>query len=134
MKKVSEIQTEIFNQTGLKTTVGRGTGSMKKYITLIPQFQNGNYPDFPVDWLRTYKKQFVQHDGVEPLCSVSSIHLPAASFEYDPIRYKKDAKPKPIEEQKARTWGSKNSQLRLDKAAARYAKALRRGENRARYY
>ncbi len=31
-------------------------------------------------------------------------------------------------------WGSKNSQLRLDKAASRYAKRIRRGANCAKYY
>lgn len=52
----------------------------------------------------------------------------------DRIEMKKEAKPKPIDPNKPQKgWGSKNSQIRLDKAIARNAKKMKKG-NTATYY
>lgn len=135
--KVSEMQTAIFEQTGLKTSVKKLTGSMKHHIKIWPIYQNGDYPKFPFEWGNEFKKQFkaVPELDAFPYFSPMQFDIPAQNFtEFDPIIYKKERRPRPIDENtKVKEWGSKNSQLRLDKAAARYAKALRRGENRARY-
>ncbi len=48
------------------------------------------------------------------------------------MEFKKERKPK-ASETTSKGWGSKNSQMRLDKASARYAKKLMKG-NCARYY
>lgn len=44
MKTAAEIQTFIFEQTGLKTGVRKGTGSQKGYLIIYPIFQGGKYP------------------------------------------------------------------------------------------
>jgi hypothetical protein len=46
--------------------------------------------------------------------------------------FKKERKQKPTENPKG--WGSKNSQVRLNKAVSRYAKRLRNNPGSARYY
>lgn len=134
--KVSEIQTAIFEQTGIKTSVKKMNGSMKRHIKIWPIFQGGKYPDFPFDWLQDFKKQFkgIPETDTWPYCTVSDLNLPAALFEFDPIQYPKESKPKPIDDGKPmKGWGSKNSQMRLDKAAARNAIKMRKGGT-ARYY
>ena len=132
--KISEVQKQIFEQTGLKTTVKHNKGSMKNHITIRPLFQNGAYQNFPFDWLQIFKSQFKQNNGVFPYFTVSGIDLPASLFEFDPIQYPKERKQKSVDENSTvKGWGSKNSQLRLDKASRRYAKHLNKG-NCARYY
>jgi hypothetical protein len=135
--KVSEIQQAIFEQTGLKTSFKKMTGSMKYHVKIWPIFQGGKYPSFSFEWANEFKKQFkpdLAHDCF-PYGSISEINIPAINFtEIDPISYKKEAKPKPIDESKVmKGWGSKNSQMRLDKATARNAVKLRAGTT-ARYY
>lgn len=121
--KVSEIQTAIFEQTGLKTSAKRRTGSMKHHYTIWPIYQGGKYPDFPFAWVQEFSKQFKSF-GHGVFCTVGSLDIPAANFiEFDPIQYKKEHKPKTIDDGKPmKGWGSKNSQLRLDKASRRAAK------------
>ena len=53
-----EIQAEILEQTGIKTTVKKMSGSMKKYICFSPQLQNGIYPNLPFEWRKEYIKKF----------------------------------------------------------------------------
>lgn len=135
--KVSEIQTAIFEQTGLKTSFKRMTGSMKHHIKIWPIFQGGIYPKFPFEWANKFNKRF-KPDLVNdcfPYCSIMELNIPASNFtEFDPIQYKKERKQKPIDDGKPMAgWGSKNSQLRLDKATARNAKKLKAGTT-ARYY
>lgn len=135
--KVSEIQTAIFEQTGLKTSFKRMTGSMKYHVKIWPIFQGGQYPKFPFDWVNEFKKQFkpdLAHDCFSYV-SVGELNIPALNFtEIDPIQYKKERKPKTIDPDKIQAgWGSKNSQLRLDKATRRNAVRLRAGTT-ARYY
>lgn len=133
--KVSEYQEKILAETGLKTTVSKMSGSMKHHLRFMPMFQGGGYPNFPFEWAQEQSKLF-KSNGHGVFCTTSNFNIPAFNFsEYDPIKYQKERKPKPIDENTpSKEWGSKNSQIRLDKAAARYAKGLRRGENRARYY
>lgn len=124
--KVSEIQQAIFEQTGLKTSFKRMTGSMKHHVKIWPIFQGGQYPKFPFDWANEFKKQFkadLPHDCY-PYGSIGELNIPAINFtEIDPIQYEKEAKPKPIDPNKPmKGWGSKNSQMRLDKASRRAAK------------
>lgn len=134
--KVSDIQTAIFEQTGLKTSVKRMTGSMKHHVKIWPIFQGGEYPKFPFVWANEFKGQFkadIAHDCF-PYASIQELNIPATNFtDFTPIQYKKESKPKPVEQMKVKGWGSKNSQMRLDKAAARNAIKLRAGTT-ARYY
>jgi hypothetical protein len=126
---VSDFQEMILKETGIKTSVKKGTGSMKEYIIFSPMFQNGSYPSFPFEWYRQlstkYSKIFV---------SGTSIDLHNTIVSGEPVSYKKERKPKPMDQQSVRQWGSENSQMRLDKKAASYAKKLRQGKNIARYY
>lgn len=132
--KISEIQTVIFERTGLKTTARHNKGSMKGYITIRPMFQGGKYAEFPIQFAREIKSMFKTFGDNAPMCGTQDINIPIQNItDFDPIRYKKENKPKPIEEMKQRTWGSKNSQLRLDKATARNAVKMSKG-NTARYY
>lgn len=138
--KVSEIQQTIFEQTGLKTSVKKMTGSMKYYIKIWPIFQNGVYPNFPFEWANEFKKQFkadFAHDCFA-YGSIGELNIPAINFtEFDPISYKKERKPQPADPDKIeKGWGSKNSQMRLDKTAARYAKKRRGpgGDNMVKYW
>lgn len=132
--KISEIQQLIFERTGLKTTARHNNGSMKGYITIRPMFQGGKYAEFPIEFAREIKSMFKTFGDNAPICSVQDIDIPIQNItEFDPIHYKRESKPKPIEQQKAKQWGSKNSQLRLDKATARNAKKMSKG-NTARYY
>jgi len=124
--KVSEIQQAIFEQTGLKTSFKRMTGSMKYHVKIWPIFQGGKYPNFPFDWANEFKKKFkadLAHDCF-PYASVGELNIPATNItEFDPITYKKERKAKPIDDGKVmKGWGSKNSQMRLDKASRRAAK------------
>lgn len=134
--KVSEIQTAIFEQTGLKTSAKKLTGSMKKHIMIWPIFQDGKYPNFPFTWVQDFQKQLKSFPETDtfPYCTVGSLDIPAANFtDFDPIQYKKERKPKPIDPNKVmKGWGNKNSQLRLDKATRRNAVKLRAGTT-ARY-
>ena len=137
MKK-SEIQQLIFDQTGIKTSVRKLSGSMKIYTAFTPMLQGGIYPKFEFTWMYEFKKQF-SAVGTNPGCYVSGtmIHVLNVHIEEsEPIKYKTECKPKSIEEMKVKQWGSKNSQMRLDKNAARYAKKLRgpNGDKMARYY
>lgn len=133
---VKELQQQIFTDTGLKTTVSKCKGSMKGYIRVMPMFQGGKYPNFPHDYLPKIKAEFKDYDSHEkPLfVTVSEVHIYGIDSE-DTGKYKRERKPKQIDENSnSKQWGSKNSQMRLDKAAARYAKLLRKDGNRARYY
>jgi pyruvate formate-lyase activating enzyme-like uncharacterized protein len=133
--KVSEIQTLIFEQTGIKTSVKKMTGSMKFHYSFTPQFQGGEYPKYPYEWAKEFIKQFKTVPGHgNYFVNGNILDILSLNFtEYDPISYKKERKPKTIEQQAVKQWGSKNSQLRLDKATARNAKRLRAGTT-ARYY
>lgn len=133
--KISEIQTAIFEQTGLKTSAKRNKGSMKNHYTIWPIYQGGKYPDFPFEWVQEFGKQFKPFGDAFPYCTVSSLDIPTGNIsEFDPIQYKKEHKAKPIDPDKiTKGWGSKNSQLRLDKATARNAKRLKAGTT-ARYW
>lgn len=133
--KVSDIQEAIFKETGLKTSVKKMSGSMKEHLKIWPIFQSGEYPQFPFEWVQTFKKQFYACGQAFPYVSTFEINVPLGNFsDLTPIVYKKESKPKPIDPDKpAKEWGSKNSQMRLDKASARYAKKLNKG-NCARYY
>lgn len=132
--KVSEIQTAIFEQTGLKTSIKKNSGSMKEHYTIWPIFQNGSYPSFPAAWVRDFGKQFKPFGKAFPYCGTSQLDIPIPNITvYDPINYKKESKPKPLDDGKPmKGWGSKNSQMRLDKASVRNAKKLMKGTT-ARY-
>lgn len=138
--KVSEIQTAIFEQTGLKTSFKKMNGSMRHHVKIWPIFQGGEYPKFPFEWLREFSKQFKADllNDCFPYASTMELNIPAVNFtEFDAIQYKKESKPKPIDEGKTMAgWGSKNSQMRLDKTANRYAKKRRgpNGDNMVKYW
>lgn len=133
--KVSEIQTVIFEQTGIKTSVKKMTGSMKYHYSFTPIFQGGEYPKYPYEWAKEFIKQFATIPGYGNYFTNGNIlDILTLNFTaYDPIKYQKERKPKTIEQMKVKQWGSANSQLRLDKATTRNAKKLRAGTT-ARYY
>lgn len=133
--KVSEIQTKILIETGLKTSVKKySTGSMKGYIKIIPIFQNGSYPSFPFDFVQKLKNELIEFNYADNpvFCGTSDISI--YKIEDDRINMKKERKPKKIDPDKQnKGWGSKNSQMRLDKAISRNAKKMNKG-GVARYY
>lgn len=122
--KVSELQQIILNETGLKTSVKKQSGSMKHHYAFTPLFQGGEYPKYPIEWGREFIKQFKAIPGYGNYFTNGNIlDILALNFtDYDPIKYQKERKPKTIDEMKAKQWGSKNSQMRLDKASRRAAK------------
>jgi hypothetical protein len=129
--KASEIQKLILTETGIKTSVKQGTGSMKNYLIFSPMFQNGIYPEFPFQWRR---EKGQAHPGAEPYPNFwGSTQIHIYNIENDFKSFKKERKPKEKEYQKVKQWGSKNSQIRLDKAVKRNAKNMKKG-NTARYY
>lgn len=110
---------------------------MKFHYAFTPLFQGGEYPKYPIEWGREFVKQFKTIPGYGNYFTNGNIlDILSLNFtEYDPIKYQKERKPKPIDPDKIQAgWGSKNSQLRLDKAASRYAKRVRRGANTVRFY
>jgi len=135
--KVSEIQEMILSQTGIKTSVKKNVGSMKHHTSFRPMFQGGEYPNYPFEWVREFAKQFKSNAVSGNYCSNTQIDILNINIsEYDPILYKKESKPKSIEELNVQQWGSKNSQMRLDKTAARYAKKRKglNGNNMVKYW
>lgn len=131
--EAQELQKMIFEKTGLKTSVKKGTGSMKGYVKIWPIFQNNTYPSFPFDFIQILKSELSAFDYEnKPLfCTSSEINIYGISD--SKVEYKKERKPKIDTEKVSKGWGSKNSQLRLDKATARNAKKLNKG-GVARYY
>lgn len=131
----SEIQEKVLSETGLKTSVKKYTsGSMKGYIKIMPIYQKGSYPSLPFDFVQKLKAELAAFDYANKplLCTCSDLCV--YGIEDDRIRMKTERKPKEIDPTKPmKGWGSKNSQLRLDKATARNAKKLNKG-GVARYY
>jgi hypothetical protein len=133
--KASEIQTKILTETGLKTSVKKySTSSMRGYVRIMPIFQNGSYPSLPFEFVQKLKAELAGFDYANKpvFCSCSDISV--YQIEDDRIQMKKESKPKEIDTNKTmKGWGSKNSQMRLDKATARNAKKMNKG-GVARYY
>lgn len=137
MQLINEIQNIILQETGIKTSVKKGKGSVKDYTTFSPMFQDGIYPEFPFDWRRQFAGKYPETMPETVFASGTQIKLHNSVLTGEVVKYKKESKPKPIDLNKtSKGWGSKNSQMRLDKNAARYAKKLRgpNGDNMARYY
>jgi len=107
-----------------------GTGSMKGAFIFWPQFQNGIYPTFDFSIVQELKKQLPEH--WQNIFTISDISMYNLDYE-EPEKFKRESKGKSIEQMKVKQWGSKNSQLRLDKATARNAKKMNKGGT-ARYY
>ena len=122
--KASEIQTKILTETGLKTSVKKySTGSMKGYVRIMPIFQNGSYPSLPFEFVQKLKAELAGFDYANKpvFCTCSDISV--YQIEDDRIQMKKENKPKEVDTNKVtKGWGSKNSQMRLDKASRRAAK------------
>jgi len=106
---------------------------MKAYLTIRPLYQGGEYPKIPFDLtieLRELTKQY-SVPGQPNFYTTMEVNISGLLDERE--TFKKERKPKPIEQQSVKQWGSKNSQMRLDKATARYAKKLNKG-GCTRYY
>lgn len=131
MTHTKEVQEYIFTQTGIKASVKKGVGSMKGYFTFSPMFQDGIYPKFPFDFIQALKPTLPSEEPHPSFCSIGQISIYGLIDNRQ--EFKKERKPKPIEEIKVRQWGSKSSQMRLDKAARRNAKKMNKGGT-ARYY
>lgn len=134
MNTISNIQDEILLKTGIRTSVKKGSGSMRGYLYITPMFQNGDYPLIPFDLCSELKSLLSIFDSNnKPLfCSTSAIIIHGITD--DRKEFKKERKPKPIDPDKiTKGWGSKNSQMRLDKAIARNVVKTSKGGN-ARYY
>lgn len=131
----AEIQNRILTETGLKTSVKKySTGSMKGYIRIMPIFQNGCYPSLPFEFVQKLKSELASFDYANKpvFCTCSDISV--YQIEDDRIQMKKESKPKQVDPNKImKGWGSKNSQMRLDKATTRNAKKMSKGGT-ARYY
>jgi len=56
--KVSDIQQAIFEQTRLKTSFKRMTGSMKHHVKIWPIFQGGNIQNSPLRGQMNLKDNF----------------------------------------------------------------------------
>lgn len=121
--KVSDIQTKILIETGLKTSVKKyKTGSMKGYIRIIPIFQNGSYPSFPFDFVKKLKSELLIFDYEQKPVFCSTSEISVYQIDDDRILMKKEKKPKQLDTNKiSKGWGSKNSQMRLDKTSRRAA-------------
>jgi hypothetical protein len=118
-----EIQNYILTHSGLKTSVKSfKNGSMKGYFRIMPIYQNGNYPNIPENVWKELKTMLKSFDYAEkPLfCGYSEICV--YGIENNCITMKRESKPKEIKDLKVRSWGSKNSQMRLDKVCRRAAK------------
>lgn len=131
----SEIQNRILTETGLKTSVKKhSTGSLKGYIRIMPIFQNGTYPSLPFEFVQKLKIELASYDYAnKPIfCTCSDISV--YEIEDDRIQMKKENKPKQQDQNKImKGWGSKNSQMRLDKVTSRNAKKIKKGGT-AKYY
>lgn len=126
----AQIQESILTQTGIKTSVKKLTGSMKQHIRFAAMLQNGLYPKFDFTW----RNQFKNARGFGNFADDYSIDIHIAHIEPgEPMQFKRERKPKTIDEMSVKRWGSKNSQMRLDKATRRNAKKLRAGTT-ARYW
>lgn len=134
MKSIADIQTAIFEQTGIKTSVKKGRGSTKQYFIISPMFQNNIYPQYSFEWRQKFVAAYPLTEPFTASINGTQFYI-HCSFLTDttPIKYKTERKPLLIEQMKVKQWGSKNSQLRLDKATARNAKRLNAGTT-ARYY
>ena len=131
---VSEIQKRILDETGLKTSVKKySNGSMNGYLRIIPIFQNGTYPTMPFEFIKNLKEELSEfnYENKPLFCSVSDICI--YNIEDDRIQMKKEKKTVIDTNKTSKGWGSKNSQMRLDKATARNAKKMRKGGT-ATYY
>lgn len=133
MQNISDIQQMIINETGIKTSVKKGTGSVKDYITFSPMFQDGKYPEYPFEWRQQLRTKYPETIPETIFVSGTQIKLHLSVITGKATQYKKERKPLPFEKMKVRQWGSKNSQIRLDKATARNAVKMSKG-NTARYY
>lgn len=136
MKTIADIQKIMFDELGLKTSVLIvKTGSMKGYCLFRPMFQGGEYPDIPFAWTQNarerFKEFYIENDPLHGVsCSISQLYIYGVTG--DKMHFKRECKPKVSESNPS--WGSKNSQLRLDKAARRYAKRVRQGKKTVRFY
>lgn len=131
---ISEIQEILFLKYNLKTSVKKGSGSMKGYLIITPMFQNGSYPLIPFSSLNEFKSLLYDFDSNQypVFCSTSNIAI--YGILDNRSEFKTERKPKPLDINKiTKGWGSKNSQMRLDKATARNAVKMNKG-NTARYY
>lgn len=87
--------------------------------------QSGIYPIFPHDFL-IQLKPLLPSDPYKPaFTSGTMIHVYGIAD--DRVDFKKERKKTVDPDKMSKGWGSQNSQLRLDKAAFRYAKKLNRG-------
>ena len=59
MKNAKEVQEKIFSESGLKTSVKAGVGSMKGYVVIWPILQNGIYPNIPFDFFNRVSCSFI---------------------------------------------------------------------------
>lgn len=133
----SEIQNLILAETGIKTSVKKGRGSNRYHLIFTPMFQGGAYPEFPFAWRQAFIKQFPDKGKLFSSASGTQLHICVQDITPDgPIEFKREKKPKKIQDMKVCEWGSKNSQMRLDKTAARYAKRRRgpNGDNTVKYW
>jgi len=122
MQTVSGIQDLILNETGIKTSVKKGTGSVKDYLTFSPMFQGGKYPEYPFEWRQQFRLKYPETIPETVFVSGTQVKLHLSVITGEAIQYKKERKPLPLEQMKVKSWGSKNSQMRLDKASRRAAK------------
>lgn len=121
-----DIQSKIESLTGLKISVKKGKGSMKGYMIFWPQFQNGIYPTIPFEYTIELRELLKEFSTVKNPLFVSVTEVCVYGVEGEAVKHKRESKPKPIEDMNVKQWGSKNSQVRLDKAIRRHGEKLRK--------
>lgn len=121
----AEIQKIILDETGIKTSVRKLKGSMNGYVRIMPIYQNNTYPSLPLELVQRLAIELAAYNYEEkPLfCGRSDISI--YGIDSESTYMKREAKQK--EPAQAKGWGSKNSQIRLDKAVRRNAVKLRKG-------
>lgn len=127
-----EFQQMLHDKTGLKISVKKGAGSMKGYFMFWPQFQGGEYPMFNHEQIKEIGINFKGTEEKPNFFTTSEVYIYGLEFEQN-ITFKKESKPKDISQMTVKQWGSKNSQIRLDKAIKRNAKRMQNG-NTAKYW
>lgn len=131
---IADFQNFILKETSIKTSVKKNKGSMKDYTTFTPIYQKGIYPEYDFTWRQNLIKQYTETDPPQIMVSSSQIQLHNSLLSGEALHFKREKKPLPIEQMKVRQWGSKNSQMRYDKAVARNHKRVMRGDGGARFY
>lgn len=138
-ERVDSIQKTILDVTGLKTSVKVGslTSSMRGYVMFRAAKVAGQFTQWTFEQGNQLRALFA---GTEEKPTTGTFYELCVYFGNEAYNYERAPKTSAVKKEAAPAsekvtrsgWGSKNSQMRLDKASRRYAKRLRT-TNCARY-